>query len=61
MRRNLVWLSDERWAKIKPLIPMNRSGPKAHNNQRFLSGIIDVPTIGLSTGIRPAYGGIQPL
>src|SRR5215510_14325332 len=57
MRANLFWLNDEQWAKIKPLIPMNRPGPKPRNNRRILSGIIHV----LKTGCRwqdcpPEYG-----
>src|SRR5579864_8315467 len=57
MRANLFWLDDERWAKIKPLIPMNRPGQKPRNNRRILSGIIHV----LKTGCRwqdcpPEYG-----
>jgi transposase len=57
MRANLFWLSDEQWAKINPLIPMNRPGPKPQNNRRILSGIIHV----LKTGGRwqdcpPGYG-----
>ena len=42
MRANLFWLNDEQWEKIKPLIPMNRPGPKPQNNRRILSGIIHV-------------------
>jgi transposase len=42
MRANLFWFSDEQWAKIEPLIPMNRPGPKPRNNRRILSGIIHV-------------------
>jgi len=42
MRANLFWLNDEQWAKIEPLIPMNRPGPKPQNNRRILSGIIHV-------------------
>ena len=57
MRANSFWLNDEQWAKIKPLIPMNRPGPKPKNNRRILSGIIHV----LKTGCRwqdcpPEYG-----
>jgi len=57
MRANLFWLNDEQWAKIKPLIPLNRPGPKPRNNRRVLSGIIHV----LKTGCRwqdcpPEYG-----
>jgi transposase len=57
MRANLFWLNDEQWAKIEPLIPMNRPGPKPQNNRRILSGIIHV----LKTGCRwqdspPEYG-----
>ena len=57
MRASLFWLNDEQWAKIKPLIPMNRPGQKPRNNRRILSGIIHV----LKTGCRwqdcpPEYG-----
>jgi len=57
MRANLFWLNDEQWAKIKPLIPMNRPDRKPQNNRRILSGIIYV----LKTGCRwqdcpPEYG-----
>ena len=57
MRENLFWLNDEQWAKIKPLIPMNRPGQKPRNNRRILSGILHV----LKTGCRwqdcpPEYG-----
>jgi transposase len=33
---------DEQWAKITPLIPMNRPGQKPRNNRRILSGIFHV-------------------
>jgi transposase len=57
MRANLFWFGDEEWAKIEPLIPMNRPGPKPRNNRRILSGIVHV----LKTGCRwqdcpPEYG-----
>src|SRR5262249_52294197 len=57
MRANLFWLDDEQWAKIEPLVPMNRPGRKPQNNRRILSGIIHV----LKTGCRwqdcpPEYG-----
>ncbi len=42
MRANLFWLDYERWAKIEPLIPMNRPGQKPQNNRRSLSGISHV-------------------
>jgi transposase len=44
--RDLFWLNDEQWAKIAPLIPMNRPGPKPQNNRRIVSGIIHVLKIG---------------
>jgi len=57
MRANLFLLNDEQWEKIKPLIPMNRPGPKPQNNRLILSGIIHV----IKTGCRwqdcpPEYG-----
>jgi transposase len=41
MKTNLFCLNDQRWAKIKPPIPI-RSGHKPPNNRRILSGIIHV-------------------
>jgi transposase len=57
MRASLFWFDDEQWAKIEPLIPMNRPGPKAQDNRRILSGIMHV----IKTGCRwqdtpPEYG-----
>lgn len=57
LRANLFWLDDEQWAKIEPLIPMNRPGPRPQNNRLILSGILHV----LKTGCRwqdcpPEYG-----
>jgi hypothetical protein len=28
MRASLFWFSDDQWAKIEPLVPTNRPGPR---------------------------------
>ena len=43
---NLFWLSDEQWAVLEPLIPMNRPGVKPKRNREVISGIIHVLHIG---------------
>ena len=43
---NLFWLSDEQWAAIEPLVPMNRRGVKPGRNQQVISGIIHVLHVG---------------
>ena len=57
MRANLFWFNDQQWAKIEPLVPMNRPGPQPQNNRLILSGIMHV----LKSGCRwqdcpPEYG-----
>jgi transposase len=57
MRENLFWFSDEQWAKIKPLLPINQPGPERKDDRRILSGIMHV----LKSGCRwvdcpPEYG-----
>lgn len=39
---NEFWLSEESWAVIEPLIPMNRRGVKPSNNYKVISGIVHV-------------------
>jgi transposase len=57
MRANLFWFNDEQWAKVEPLIPMNRPGQKPRNNRRILSGIIHVLKIGCRwQDCPPEYG-----
>ena len=46
MGTNLFWFNDEQWAKIEPLIPMNRRGRKPQNNHRILSGIMHILKVG---------------
>ncbi len=53
----VYWISDEAWAKLEPLLPKNRPGPKREDNRRVISGILHV----LRSGCRwsdcpPAYG-----
>ena len=57
MRRNLFWLSDEQWAKIKPLLPTDVRGKPRVDDRRVLSGILHV----MKSGCRwvdcpPEYG-----
>ena len=53
----VYWISDEAWAKLEPLLPKNRPGPKREDDRRVISGILHV----LRSGCRwsdcpPAYG-----
>lgn len=43
---NEYWLGDEAWARIEPLIPMDRRGVKPANNRRVISGILHVLKFG---------------
>jgi transposase len=53
----VYWISDEAWAKLEPLLPKNRPGPKREDDRRVISGILHV----LRSGCRwsdcpPVYG-----
>lgn len=57
MRRNLFWLSDEQWARIKPYLPTDVRGKDRVDDRRVISGILHV----LKSGCRwcdcpPEYG-----
>jgi len=57
MRKNLYWLNDEQWARIKPHLPTDVRGKERVDDRRVISGIIHV----LKTGCRwcdcpPEYG-----
>lgn len=57
MARQLTWLSDAEWAKIKPLLPHGRSGARRVDDRRVISGIVHM----LRSGARwrdcpPEYG-----
>jgi transposase len=57
MRRNLFWLSDGQWVRIKPHLPTDVRGKKRVDDRRVISGIIHV----LKSGCRwcdcpPEYG-----
>jgi transposase len=57
MSRNLFWLSDEQWARIKPQLPTDVRGVERVDDRRVISGIVHV----LKSGCRwcdcpPAYG-----
>ncbi len=54
---NLFWLSDEQWAALEPLIPMNRRGVKPRRNREVISGIIHVLRIGCRWEDCPAQYG----
>ena len=57
MRASLFWFSDEQWAKIEPLIPMNRPGSKPQNNRTIVSGIMHVLKVGCRwQDCPPEYG-----
>ncbi len=46
MSRDLFWLSDARFAKIKPLLPTKTRGVKRVDDRRVISGIINVQKFG---------------
>lgn len=54
---NEYWLTDEEWAAIEPLIPMNRRGVKPQNNRRVISGILHVLKFGCRWRDCPAMYG----
>jgi transposase len=43
---NEYWLSDQQWAAIGPLIPLNRRGVKPGRNREVISGILRVLKFG---------------
>ena len=47
MRRNLFWLSDEQWARIKPRLPTDVRGVERADDRRVISGIVFVIRNGL--------------
>jgi transposase len=57
VRRNLFWLSDEQWSRIKPHLPTDVRGVERVDDRRVISGIVHV----LKSGCRwcdcpPEYG-----
>ncbi len=57
MRRNLFWLTDEQWKRIKPHLPRDVRGVARADDRRVISGIVHV----LRSGCRwcdcpPEYG-----
>ncbi len=57
MRSNLIWLSDEQWSAIQPLLPTDVRGKERVDDRRVISGIIFV----IKSGCRwcdcpPEYG-----
>lgn len=42
MRRNLFWLSDEKWARIEPHLPTKVRGKKRVDDRKVISGIVHV-------------------
>ena len=42
MRRNLFWLSDEQWSRIKPHLPTDVRGVERVDDRRVISGIVHV-------------------
>ena len=39
---DLLWFSDEQWARIEPMLPKNTRGLKRVDDRRVLSGIVHV-------------------
>lgn len=57
MRKNLSWLTDDQWKKMKPHLPTDVRGKEREDDRRIISGIIHV----LKSGCRwcdcpPEYG-----
>jgi transposase len=57
MRKNLFWLNDDEWQKIKPFLPMDVRGKERVDDRRVIRGILHV----LKSGCRwcdcpPEYG-----
>jgi transposase len=40
MRKGLFWFSDRQWARIKPHLPTNLTGPARDDDRRIISGIV---------------------
>jgi transposase len=40
MRSGLFWFNDRQWARIKPLLPSNLTGPARDDDRRIISGIV---------------------
>jgi transposase len=43
---NEFWLSNQQWAVLEPLIPMNRRGVKPKRNREIISGIVHILKVG---------------
>ena len=43
---NEFWLSNQQWAVLEPLIPMNRRGVKPKRNREIISGIMHILKVG---------------
>jgi transposase len=57
MRKQLYWLSETEWKRIKPLLPSGRRGARRVDDRRVVSGIVHM----LRSGARwrdcpPEYG-----
>ena len=42
MSRNLFWLSDKQWARIRPQLPTDVRGVERADDRRVISGIVHV-------------------
>ena len=51
MRRNLFWLSDEQWSRIKPHLPTDVRGVERVDDRRVISGIVHVLKSGCAGAI----------
>jgi hypothetical protein len=43
---NEFWLSNQQWAVLEPLIPLNRRGVKPKRNREIISGIVHILKVG---------------
>jgi hypothetical protein len=65
MRKQLYWLNDAEWRRIKPLLPRGRRGAHRVDDRRVISGIMHMLRSGARwrdcPPDRPVYDDLQPL
>lgn len=55
--KKLYWLTDEEWAKLQPLLPRGRPGPRREDDRRVISGILHMLRSGAPWRQTPAEYG----
>ena len=51
MRRNLFWLSDGQWERVKPHLPTDVRGVERVDDRRVISGIVHVLRVAVAGAI----------